>query len=551
MVKGAKAEWGMCSRTVLLDTFPRSLSYQKNIIAIGCGDEDIITLDAITGSRMAVLSGHTDGVNCVTFSSDGRSLASGADDKTVKLWDIQSGGIIRTFLGHTQEVLSVSISMDYTRIISGSSGGEVYLWDIQTGECLWNMKQKGLVGLVCFSPVNPQHIICIYGEKVWEWDLNGQQIPLTYNGTHMAISPDCTEFALCNQDVITVQDSTSGATKAQFHITAGRAKFSCFSPDGRLIAAAASSIAYVWDITSTDTLPMGTLVGHYAEIRSLIFSSTSSLVSISLDCSVRFWQIGVLPTSPIVAVSEFTPPALSIIQSVSLHARTGIAISSDKKGVVKIWDISTGLCKLSFQTPVGYNFWRDTRLKDDKLTVVWCKHNQLYIWDTNNDGSPKIAATLSSGCMGLRISGDGSKVFCLSKELIQAWFIHTREPVGEVKLELEQEFYLDPLQMDDSKIWIRLNDTSTKGWDFGVPNSLPVPLSDGPMGRPLLDLISGPSWQIEGISWIKNTATGKEVFQFSGRYAKPNKIQWDGQYLVAGYESGEVLILAFHHMYPQ
>ena len=62
--------------------------------------------------------------------------------------------------------------------------------------------------------------------------------------------------------------------------------------------------------------------------------------------------------------------------------------------------------------------------------------------------------------------------------------------------------------------------------------------------------MGGASWQTEGLSSIKNTVTGKEVFQLSGRYAKPKEIAWDGQHLVAGYESGEVLIVDFHHLYP-
>ena len=98
-----KAEWGTCSQTVSLDTHTLTLAYWNNVIAIGSGKGDIITLDAITGSRVTVLSGHTDEVNCVTSSSDGRSLVSGADDNTVKLWDIQTGGVVRTFLGHCHE----------------------------------------------------------------------------------------------------------------------------------------------------------------------------------------------------------------------------------------------------------------------------------------------------------------------------------------------------------------------------------------------------------------------------------------------------------------
>ena len=63
--------------------------------------------------------------------------------------------------------------------------------------------------------------------------------------------------------------------------------------------------------------------------------------------------------------------------------------------------------------------------------------------------------------------------------------------------------------------------------------------------------MGGASWQTEDLSSIKNSVTGKEVFQLSGRYERPREIRWDGQYLVAGYFSGEVLILDFHHLYSQ
>ena len=45
------------------------------------------------------------------------------------------------------------------------------------------MKQQDEVDHVTFSPVDPQHVISISGDKTWEWDLNGQKISPTYNGT--------------------------------------------------------------------------------------------------------------------------------------------------------------------------------------------------------------------------------------------------------------------------------------------------------------------------------------------------------------------------------
>ena len=152
--------------------------------------------------------------------------------------------------------------------------------------------------------------------------------------------------------------------------------------------------------------------------------------------------------------SESTSLTSSKTLSVGLQTKTGIAISSDEEGIVKTWDISTGLCKTSFQTPAGDNVWRDARLIDGRSIVVWYNGNQIYISGNSKDDSPKMVAKFSSGCKDLRISGDGSNFFCLSERSIQAWSTHTREPVGEVKLELEQEFYLDPFLMDGLKIWI-------------------------------------------------------------------------------------------------
>jgi WD40 repeat protein len=547
VVKGLQAVWGSCSRTVTFDECPLALSCWKDAIAVGLGSGDIITLDGNTGSQVAVLSGHTDCVRSVTFSSDGTLLVSGSEDETLKLWDIQTGGVIKTFHGHTHYVYSVSISSNHTTIASGALDNTICLWDIQAGECCCIINQEQSVVYVSFSPTNSQHLISISGGVVHQWDIDGHKIEPTYQGSYAAFSLDGAHLALCKGKVTTVQDSNSGEILAKLP-TDEAAESCCFSPNGRLVAVATDVTAYVWDITGSDPHLIETFTGHTDDISSLTFSS-SSLISASDDKSVKFWQIGTSSTDLIASDPESTPPASTSVESVSLQAENGIAISGDQDGVVKMWDISTGLCKESFQTPADGRTLRDAQMIDGRLTVVWWEDKKIHSWDTRKGELLQVVKTDQTGIRDLRISGDGSKVFLLAGGFIKAWSLRTGEAVGEVKL--EDKSYQGLFRAGGSRICLCFPNSSIQEWDFGILGSPPVLLPSTSPERSCLHFIGGAGWWYKGPSQIKDTVTGKVVFQLLGRHANPHEVQWDGQHLIAGYESGEVLILDFIHMLPQ
>jgi len=545
VVKGLPTEWGMCSRTVVLDEELEALSYLNNTIAVGSYSGDIIILNAITGSQTTILSGHTDSVTSLMFSSDGTSLVSGSFDTTIKLWDIQTGGVIKTFSGHTNYVLSVSISPDCTRIASGSEDYTIRLWDVQTGECHCVIKQEFWGDNVSFSPTDPQYLLSQSSSEIWQWDIDGNKIPPTYAGSYPAFSSDGTQFVLCNNAVVTVRNTDSRAIVAEFHITNSVASCCCFSPDGKLVAVAAGHTAYVWGITGPDPCLVGTFIGHTREIISLAFSSPTSFISASKDKSVKFWQIGDSPTTLIETDPKSTPLTSAPIKSITLQAKDGVTISRDLDGVVRIWDISTGICKASFQTPAKDFHYHDARLVDGRLIFVWHANEKIYTWDAEKG---ELLWSVDASRLGLddvRISGDGTKVFCLRNVSIQAWSIWIGEDVGLVRIDYVGS--RGPLTVDGSRVWIHDYRSQYQGWDFGTPDLSPIQLSSMP---PTL-YVSGPMvWDISQ-SRIKDSVTGKVVFQLSGRFAKPTAVQCDGCYLAAGYDSGEILILDFNHVFLQ
>ena len=425
----------------------------------------------------------------VTFSSDGTSLVSGSDDKTLKLWDVQTGGVVKTFHGHTSWILSLSVSSDCTTIASGSSDNTIRLWDIQTGECHCIISQLEPVSFVSFFPTNSQHLISISGGIIHQWDIDGHKIEPTYQGSHAAFSLDGVHLVLCGGKVTTVQNSTSGAIVVKCP-TDWHSKHCCFSPNGKLIAVAAGATAYVWDITGSDPHLIETFIGHMDDITSLTFSS-SSLISTSDDRTVKFWQISASSTNLVASNQEGTPSASASVESVSLQAESGIAISSDSDGVVKTWDISTGLCKGLLQTPAKGETLRDAQMVDGRLIFVWCEDRKINIWDTKKDAYLQVE-TDQTGIRDLRISGDGSKVFLLAGRFIQAWSVWTGEVIGQVKL--EDIPYLGFFHVGGSRICLHFPDSSTLEWDLGILGSSPTPLSSTSSRRLYLDFIGGAGW---------------------------------------------------------
>ena len=534
VVKGLSIGWGVCSQTTLLSSRTLSLSHHGNSIAVGSQSGDIIILDAITGSQSAVLSGHTEEVNCVVFSSDGTSLVSGGDDKTIKLWDIQTGGVVKTFLGHSEGVWSVSTSADFTTIASGSYDKRIHLWNIQTGECYHTIQQQQIVFYVMISPKGLQHLISISDRKVWQWDANGCLIRPPFDGYHVSFSSDGAQFASCFEKTITVHNSNSGAITTQFQVT-DNAHRCCFSPDNKFIVVAVNITAYWWDITTSEPQLVETFICHTKMITSLIFSSSTTLISASEDNSVKFWQIGAQSTDQALIDLKSTSVPSAPIKSVALQSKEGIAIICDLDGVIASWDISSGICKTSSQTPTNPSCMRDAQVVNGGLIIVWHIDEKIHAWDAENGELLWEVDLPWSTIDDLRISGDRSRVFALYDSSIWAWSLQT----GEVVWKMETECWGDSesLIVDGSKVWVRGIGSNCKGWDFGIPGSTPMEFPNTPM-------LPSPSrlWDPKQAS-IKNSATGEVVFQLSRSFTKPVKVQCDDSYLVAGYQSGEILIL--------
>jgi Tol biopolymer transport system component len=89
-------------------------------------------------------------INAVSFSPNGKTIASALEDNTVKLWSVD-GTPPKTLTGHSRAVNGVSFSPDGKTIASASDDGTVKLWSVD-GTLLESVNYSNAVYAVSFSP---------------------------------------------------------------------------------------------------------------------------------------------------------------------------------------------------------------------------------------------------------------------------------------------------------------------------------------------------------------------------------------------------------------
>jgi len=289
-------------------------------------------------SEVGLLEGHTDWVQCVTFSPDGSILASGSEDKTICLWDVAEQRQVGLLKGHTGRVHSVTFSADGKTLVSGGWDNTIRLWDVA------EQKQVGLlkghtnwVNFTAFSPDEKMLASGSFDETVRLWNVAEQKQVGLLKGHKgwvyfVAFSPDGKMLASAGEENVTRLWDV--AEQKQVGLLAKAAISVAFSPDGRMLASGSwDGIIRLWDVQTQKRI--GFLPGHTRRVLAVLSLDGKTLASWSPDDrTVRLWDVVEQEQVAMLRGHTWAPsfiafsPDGKLLASVSFH-----------DNIVRLWDV--------------------------------------------------------------------------------------------------------------------------------------------------------------------------------------------------------------------
>ncbi|KAH8704003.1 quinon protein alcohol dehydrogenase-like superfamily [Talaromyces proteolyticus] len=310
--------------------------------------------------ELQTLEGHSHMIHYLTFSQDGKSLASISFDQTVKFWDTVTGALQQTLELHPYSCLA--ISPDFTSLLLISKDGIFKIHNVITSSFQDIPSSENVASALNGIPFSPdgQLIALKFSDDTiriwniatgaWQEGFNG----VSSTGGHKTFSPNGQQLAShCRDNTIKLWDTATGHLERVF---VGHSGPQClvFSPDGQLLASGFSEgVIKLWDVH------MGTLsqtfYANSGPITSLSFSHDCHLlVSGSADKTIRLWDIrtGALRCS--LKGHEES------VSSVAFSPNSQLIASGSNDFKIKFWDTNE-LLGISMragalqQTPEGHN----------------------------------------------------------------------------------------------------------------------------------------------------------------------------------------------------
>ncbi|KAG1665978.1 hypothetical protein FOA52_003203 [Chlamydomonas sp. UWO 241] len=398
-------------------------------LATGSEDATARLWDVATGKERAVLTGHSHGVTTLAFSPDGKTLATGSDDRTARLWDVATGKERAVLTGHSNGVTTLAFSPDGKTLATGSDDRTARLWDVATGKerAVLTGHSNGVTTLA-FSPDGKTLATGSRDDTARLWDVatGKERAVLTgHSGsvTTLAFSPDGKTLAtgsttprVYGKTLATGSDDRTArlwdvATGKERAVLTGHSGVTtlAFSPDGKTLATGSEdATARLWDVATGKERAV--LTGHSHGVTTLAFSPDGkTLATGSRDDTARLWDVATGKERAVLTGHSGSVTTLAF----SPDGKT-LATGSDDR-TARLWDVATGK-ERAVLTGHSHGVTTLAFSPDGKTLATGSRDDTARLWDVATGKERAVLTGHSKGVTTLAYSPDGKTLATGSRD---------------------------------------------------------------------------------------------------------------------------------------
>ena len=378
----------------------------------------------------------------VTFSPDGKTLATTGFDGKARLWNVASHTQIGAPFGN--KVNAVTFSPDGKTLATADGDGKARLWDLATHSQIgasFNIGPKAPGSAfqwqtVLFSPDGKTLATADQqGARLWDLATHTQiGAPFGDLANAVAFSPDGKTLATADGDRKArlwdlATHTQIGVPLGQFGITLSTTSAVAFSPDGKTLATGDDYGAHLWDLTAHDQIGGPLAFGTGGTIAMTFSPDGKTLATAGQDGKARLWDLAT--HTQIGAPLSITGGVYSA--TFSPDGKTLATVGNDH--TARLWDLTT---HTQIGSPFGNNVGTVAFSPDGKTLAAEEGSGILAarLWDLAT--RTKIGSPLSSGSADqpetiftVAFSPDGKTLATVGLDgNVRLWDEHSRRQIG-------------------------------------------------------------------------------------------------------------------------
>ena len=150
-----------------------SFSHDGKLIASGGSDKIVRIFEAETFDQRQTLSGHPGPIYSVAFAQQGPLLASVGFKEDILVWNAETGENVQTFQSDNGDNWGVAFCQSQRYLATSGQGGTAQLWDVTAGSKITTLRgHSSAVHYVAIDSQNKRIATCSRDGSIRIWDIS-------------------------------------------------------------------------------------------------------------------------------------------------------------------------------------------------------------------------------------------------------------------------------------------------------------------------------------------------------------------------------------------